>query len=94
MRSSWKGKFINKRVISLSNSKHIFYKSKRADLHSNFELKNNLRSFYILDNFLGTSFFIYNGKFFDTVVVDKSKIGFKFGDFSMTKRHTPYFSKK
>lgn len=94
MKSSWKGKYINKRIISLSNSKKAFYKSKRTDLHSNFELKNSLRSLYILDDFVGVSFFIYNGKIFDAVAIDKSRVGFKFGDFSITKKHTPYFSKK
>jgi ribosomal protein S19 len=94
MRSSWKGKFINKRLVLLSKSKQTFYTLKRMALHSNFELKNDLRKFYILDSFLKLPFFVYNGKFFNTINVDKNKVGFKFGDFSITKTHKPYVSKK
>lgn len=94
MRSSWKGKFINKRIILLLNSKQRFYGLKQAVLHSHFELKNNLRKYYILEDFIDSSFLIHNGKSFDIVRVDKSKVGFKFGDFSASKNYTPYSSKK
>jgi ribosomal protein S19 len=81
-------------LINLTDAKQKFYSRKRLVLHSNFELKYNLRKFYILDSFLNFSFFIHNGKSFDTVRVDKNKIGFKFGDFSITKKYQPYSSKK
>lgn len=81
-------------MLTLSEAKQKFYKRKRTVLHSNFELKCDLRKFYILDNFLNFSFFIYNGKSFDTVHIDKSKIGFRFGNFSITKKYTSYSLKK
>lgn len=94
MRASWKGRYINKRLLVLTNSKKAFHEFKKEILHSTFELKNNLRSFYILEDFLNTSFFIHNGRSFDTINVDRNKVGFKFGDFSITKNYTTYSSKK
>lgn len=94
MRSLWKGRYTNKRLILLSEAKQKFYARKRMVLHSSFELQYNLRKFYILDDFLDFSFFIHNGKSFDTVYIDKSKVGFKFGNFSITKKYNRYSSKK
>lgn len=94
MRSAWKGKYINKRLLILTNSKNAFCEFKKEILHSNFELKNNLRNFYILECLLGASFFVHNGRSLSTVNIDKDKIGFRFGDFSITKKYTTYSSKK
>lgn len=81
-------------MLDLIRAKEKFYKRKHLVLHSNFELKCNLRKFHVLDSFLNFSFFIHNGKSFDTVQVDINKVGFRFGDFSVTKTYKPYSSKK
>jgi ribosomal protein S19 len=38
--------------------------------------------------------FVYNGKEFKKIYINRSKVGFKFGEFSLTKKFTKKQDKK
>ena len=46
------------------------------------------RSSTILESMIGDFVFIHNGKEFKKVIVIREKVGFKFGDFSFTRKYT------
>nr|QEH58576.1 ribosomal protein S19 [Piridium sociabile] len=56
----------------------IFYKYKIIKIFS--------RNFIIYPGFLGMSFYVYNGKRFKVLTIDKLKIGYKLGQFIRTKK--------
>jgi ribosomal protein S19 len=73
-RSKWKGNFIDNSVLKLS-----FQKKKQLKIWSR---RSVIPSFLIGDTVL-----IYNGKEFKKVKITREKVGFKFGEFSTTRRY-------
>jgi len=73
-RSKWKGNFIDNSVLKLS-----FQKKKQLKIWSR---RSVIPSFLIGDTVL-----IYNGKEFKKVKITREKLGFKFGEFSTTRRY-------
>lgn len=72
-RSRWKGFFVDK---SLLKKTHGVKKSIWS------------RSSSITEFFLNKKIQIYNGRVFKTLYVKKEHIGFKFGEFSFTRKYT------
>jgi small subunit ribosomal protein S19 len=72
-RSNWKGPFVDSYISS----------KKR---------KNNLkifsRSSVIPASLIGSMVSVYNGKEFKNVRITREKVGFKFGEFSFTRKYT------
>ena len=74
-RSKWKGPFVD--VSDLKLKKKLTAKSKKVWSRS-----SQIPSFL-----LGKTISVYNGKEFKPVLVTREKIGFKFGDFSITRKY-------
>lgn len=73
-RAIWKGPFIDP----------IFFKSKKQKLNH----KIWSRSSVVPASLIGETVFIHNGKEFKRVSITREKVGFKFGEFSFTRRYT------
>jgi small subunit ribosomal protein S19 len=84
-RSKWKGPFISTKLIK----DPIIIKKK---------FQNNIKTVYrhseIIPTFVGMNFSVYNGKKFSKVVVIEEMIGFKFGEFSPTRKKFGFKKKK
>ena len=70
-RAKWKGSFISNRLLYKLNKNTVFIWSRRS---------------VILNNFISKKFFVYTGKIFKPVFITREKVGFKYGEFSMTKK--------
>jgi len=75
-RSLWKGPFIDP----------IFMKNKK--LQENKDLKIWCRASVIPSSLVGETVLIHNGKEFKRLVVTREKVGFKFGEFSFSRKYT------
>ena len=73
-RASWKGSFVEKFALNKlnvkSNSNYFNIWSRRSVIPS---------------NFISKKVFVYTGNRFKPVFVTRDKIGFKFGEFCMTR---------
>lgn len=81
-RSKWKGYFLTNRFLKKSkvlNKKNVSVWERNCTIPS-----------YLV----GKSVFIHNGKSFIRIFVSREKVGFKFGEFVYTRRHTPKPIKK
>lgn len=74
-RSKWKGLYISKYLSKTKKSYPFLIWSRRSTIP--FSL-------------VGETVSIYNGKDFKKVFINREKVGFKFGEFSMTRK----FNKK
>jgi small subunit ribosomal protein S19 len=81
-RSIWKGPFLNKKIINLD----------KKILSTTFLEKNQLnfwcRNATIPSNLIGSIVFVHNGKEFKKIFISREKVGYKFGHFSFTRKHT------
>ena len=84
-RSKWKGPFISKQLIKSINASQ-----KKSQ---NF-IKTVSRHSEIVPKFVGINFDIYNGKTFSKVLVTEEMVGFKFGEFSPTRKRFSFKKKK
>jgi len=73
-RSKWKGNFMDSSVIKLSNQ------NKK-------QLKVWSRRSVVPAFLIGATVLIYNGKEFKKIKITREKVGFKFGEFSTTRRY-------
>ena len=81
-RSKWKGPFFDLKL----------YKTLRL---SSLASKVWSRNSVIAESLVGKRVLVHNGNMFKKLLVIREKVGFKFGDFSYTRRYTPRtFSKK
>ena len=78
-RSIWKPLLILKENSTLNNKQSILIK-KRNFLISSFYLNKKIK--------------IYNGKAFINIFIDKDKLGYKFGEFSYTRKKVIHKTKK
>jgi len=71
-------------------------KWKAPFLKLNFVKKLNVasRSSKILPKFLGSSYYVHNGRNYDEIVVTKDMLGHKFGEFSLTRKGFLFKKKK
>lgn len=70
-RSNWKGNFIQKSLL--------------IKKQKNFKIW--CRSSVIPSHLIGFSVLVYNGKEFKKIMISREKVGFKFGDFSFTRKY-------
>jgi len=75
-RSLWKGPFIDP----------IFVKNKKAQ--ENVNSKIWCRSSVIPSSLIGETVFVHNGKEFKRLLINREKVGFKFGEFSLSRKYT------
>ena len=73
-RANWKGSFIEKFALNKLNVK---LNSKNINVWN--------RNSTISSNFIGKKLFVYSGNYFKPVFITRDKIGFKFGEFCMTR---------
>ena len=79
-RAKWKGPFIDKKLLKINNLKsNFFVRSRRSVIPS---------------SFIGKSVQIYNGKNFKKVYITSEKIGFKFGEFAISRQKRNFNKKK
>lgn len=74
-RSKWKGYYIHKSILS-----------KKKDLNSKIVVWSRQSS--IPESLIGKYIYIHNGKTFVKVFVNREKVGYKFGEFAITRRFT------
>lgn len=79
-RSIWKGPFVDPSVFRLVEKA----KDKKG---KNAVINIRSRGSYILPDFVGLTFGVYNGKTFVPVQVSERMIGRKFGEFSPTRTY-------
>ena len=77
-RSKWKGSFLSRCLI------------KKESQISKIWIRNSV----IPVKLLGLSVSVYNGQFFKKLLVTQEKIGFKFGDFVLTRKYVSKFKQK
>jgi len=71
-RSKWKGVFIQSNLLKIDKNKTV---------------KTSSRNSTITNDFLNKKVMVYNGKEFKPVYIVKEKIGFKFGEFTFTRKN-------
>lgn len=74
-RSKWKGSFIDKSILKLEK-KSLSY------------IKIRSRSSVIPEFLVGKTVHVYNGKDYKKLQVTRECVGYKFGDFSFTRKFT------
>ena len=83
-RSVWKGPFVEESLIKKVENEKSNPKRK--------PIKTWSRKSTIIQDFIGLSFLIYNGKKFIPITVSEDMVGHKFGEFAPTRQffgHTP-----
>ncbi len=86
-RASWKGLYYSKNVLKCA----IFIKIKKQIKGKNRVIFN--KSSVIPKIFLGYKFNIYKGFFFRNFYVSRFVLGYKFGEFSFTRKPFKYILK-
>ena len=82
-RSKWKGPYVDINGLEkLQTSKKAYLKTPIT------------RNSTILPKFLEKNFIVYNGKNFTEIVVTEEMIGYKFGEFSFTRKRFAFKKKK
>ena len=71
-RSIWKGPFFDSSILKQKKSRTI---------------KIWCRSSVIPSFLIGETVFVYNGREFKRIFINREKIGFKFGEFSSTRKY-------
>nr|QGN73961.1 ribosomal protein S19 [Prasinococcus sp. CCMP1194] len=84
MRSIWKGPTINKSLVQILSSS--------SDDSSSMSLR--MRDSFIFPEFVGKTFYVYNGKSFLQVTIKEGMIGHKFGEFAHTRKRPIHKKKK
>jgi len=97
-RSKWKFHYIHNSILRLVNI------VENTKTNSNSNIKTNIksrkikkiwsRSSTIPSFLLGATVWVHNGKEFKKVLITEDKIGYKFGEFSTTRKRSVYKKKK
>ena len=82
-RSKWKNKFFNKDTWSK------IFSNKYSRLFKNFKKVFFSRSSSVPTSLINTKVFIHKGKITNKVLLTKNHIGYKFGEFSYSRK--PFF---
>lgn len=77
-RSKWKGVFVQSNLFKMDKNKTV---------------KISSRSSVITNDFLNKRIMVYNGKEFKPVYIVEEKIGFKFGEFTFTRKNIQKYKK-
>jgi len=79
-RSIWKGDFVDPKLLFLFYNSHKFMEKRK------FKIQIWSRRSVILPIFVGTNVEIHDGKKFVNLSITKNMVGYKFGEFALTKR--------
>jgi small subunit ribosomal protein S19 len=85
---------------NLKNLKHVLFKRALFENYSGFNkqnrgfIKSYHRSALIHEIFIGLLFFIHNGRVFKPVEITDEMVGYKFGEFSVTRVSNQKYEKK
>lgn len=60
---------------------------KKKQLNLTGSIKVWQRSSLITSSLIGKTIFVYNGKIFKKIIINREKIGYKFGEFSGTRNY-------
>ena len=104
-RSEKKGIFIDRKLFKLSvilrgknlirnMAKYLKIKTRKFSIIQSEAIKLYRKSSKIIIKFVGFTFLIHNGLFFNRIVIDKSMVGFRFGEFVLTKRMGGFIHKE
>lgn len=86
-RSKWKFHYIHNSILRLTNVLENDKKTRKMK-------KIWSRSSTIPSFLLGATVWVHNGKEFKKVIITEDKIGYKFGEFSTTRKRSVYKKKK
>ena len=101
-RSKWKGVFIdNNFLLNFLSIKNLDNKINDNNMDvivdkddvKLFDYKGNLRDSTIISSFIGYEFLVFNGRTYNSVIVNYKMVGFKFGDFSLISSVSIYKGK-
>lgn len=81
-RSVWKGPFVSPGLLKKVK--------KASESGRNYVIKTDARSSFILPQFVGLTFAVYNGKTHVPVTIIEDMIGMKLGEFAPTRNHPGY----
>ena len=83
-RVKWKGPYVNNKL--LDNIKNLsIYKH---------DIKTVYKNFVILPKFVGLTMQVYNGKTFIAIKIVDEMVGYKVGEFVLTRKQFSYKKKK
>ncbi len=93
-RSKWKFHYIHNSILRLVNIVENTNVKTKTNLKSRKIKKIWSRSSTIPSFLLGATVWVHNGKEFKKVLITEDKIGYKFGEFSTTRKRSVYKKKK
>jgi small subunit ribosomal protein S19 len=76
------------------NNDYILRSILKKDISKNFVLSTFFRSLLITENFVGLCFKVYNGKDFTSFPITSEMVGFKLGEFALTRTKFEFKKKK
>lgn len=76
-RSKWKGYFLSKNLLKTP-----------VKIRTQRDFRIWARNSIVPKFLVGKSVFVHNGKQFIKTFISREKVGFKFGEFSFTRKHT------
>jgi len=85
-RSKWKG--LNFDIRLYNSLFEVVGIDKEGIKKSNWNHKIWSRESSIPASLIGKSVYVYNGKVFKRFIVSREKVGYKFGDFSFSRKYT------
>lgn len=88
-RSKWKFHYIHNSILRLSNILDFNNQQKIRKIKKIWSRSSTIPSFL-----LGATVWVHNGKEFKKVLITEDKIGYKFGEFSTTRKRSVYKKKK
>ena len=91
-RSIWKGPFVQTSLRKKINraKEYIADPTKKGRVR----IKTTSRSSTILEDFIGLTFLVHNGRQYQQVVVNSQMVGHKFGEFASTRKQVKHKVKK
>jgi small subunit ribosomal protein S19 len=84
-RVKWKGPYVKKNLLKNVKNLTSIYKN---------GIKTNYKSSVILPKFIGLTIQVYNGKTFVAVKIVDEMVGYKLGEFVLTRKQFSYKKKK
>ncbi len=88
-RSKWKFNYIHNSILRLTNVLDNDKDTKTRKMKKIWSRSSTIPSFL-----LGATVWVHNGKEFKKVIITEDKIGYKFGEFSTTRKRSVFKKKK
>ena len=84
-RVKWKGPYVRNKLLDNIKNSIAIYKN---------GIKTVYKNFVILPKFVGLTMQVYNGKTFITIKIVDEMVGYKVGEFVLTRKQFSYKKKK